>query len=89
MITMPGCTDTICKDCFKRHFSVVIAEKSVKHFNCPMCDQPDMTDLKDGTQDMYQMLFVQLVSSESVVNSRNLHLFLSLSPDPSACTRVL
>lgn len=43
------------------HFSIAVSEKGVKHFNCPMCSQPDMTDLNDGTQDLYQQLFVQLV----------------------------
>lgn len=61
MITMPGCTDSFCKECFKINFSIAVSEKGVKHFNCPMCSQPDMTDLNDGTQDLYQQLFVQLV----------------------------
>lgn len=61
MIIMPGCTDSMCKDCFKGHFDVVIREKGVKHFNCPICDQPDMTN-RDDAQDLYQELFVQMVS---------------------------
>lgn len=58
---MPGCTDTVCKNCFKGHFAVIIKEKGVKHFNCPTCDQPDMAN-RDDAQDLYQELFVQLVS---------------------------
>lgn len=61
MIIMPGCTDTMCKECFKGHFRVTITEKGVKHFNCPSCDQPDMTN-RDDAQDLYQELFVHLVS---------------------------
>lgn len=61
MIIMPGCTDTMCKDCFKGTFKVVITEKGVKHFNCPQCDLPDMTN-RDDAQDLYQELFVHLVS---------------------------
>ena len=58
---MPGCTDSLCKDCFKSHFSIAIKEKTVKHFNCPICDLPDMTN-RDGAQDLYQEMFVHLVS---------------------------
>ena len=61
MVNMPGCTDILCKHCFKGHFTVVINEKSVKHFNCPMCSEPDLAN-RDDTQAMYLELFVSLVS---------------------------
>jgi E3 ubiquitin-protein ligase RNF31 len=60
MITMPGCTDALCKDCFKGHFRVIISEQGVKHFNCPMCKEPDMTN-RDDAADLYQELFVHLI----------------------------
>jgi len=61
MVNMPGCTDILCKDCFRGHFTVVIKEQSVKHFNCPMCSEPDLAN-RDDTQAMYLELFVSLVS---------------------------
>ena len=61
MVNMPGCTDILCKDCFKGHFNVVIKEQSVKHFNCPMCSEPDLAN-RDDSQAMYLELFVSLVS---------------------------
>jgi hypothetical protein len=58
MITMPGCTDSLCKECFKEHFQIVIQEQGVKYFNCPMCRKPDMSNM-DGT---YELLFAYMVS---------------------------
>lgn len=60
MITMPGCTHSLCKECFKGMFQVVIKEQGVKHFNCPMCQKPDMSN-KDDIQEMYELLFVNMV----------------------------
>jgi hypothetical protein len=65
MITMPGCTDSLCKECFKGMFEVVINEQGVKHFNCPICHKPDMAN-KDDIQEMYEVLFVNMVSSRAV-----------------------
>ena len=67
MVNMPGCTDILCKDCFKGHFTVVIKEQSVKHFNCPMCSEPDLAN-RDDSQAMYLELFVSLVSPLCVHN---------------------
>ena len=33
----------------------------MKHFNCPMCQKPDMSN-KDDIQEMYELLFVNMVS---------------------------
>ena len=80
-IGMPGCTDSLCEDCFKMHFEVVISEKGVKHFNCPICDLPDMTN-RDGSQDRYQMLFVHLVNSIYPVYSSSLYYATQLIINP-------
>ena len=40
---------------------MVIKEQSVKHFNCPMCSEPDLAN-RDDSQAMYLELFVSLVS---------------------------
>lgn len=60
MITMPGCTDSFCKDCFKQNFTVAIREKEIKHFNCPMCSLPDMMD-RESTEGIYMTLFLAMV----------------------------
>ncbi len=62
MVTMPGCTDSLCKECFKGHFQIVIREQGVKHFNCPLCGLPDMTD-KEATEGMYMDIFQAMVRS--------------------------
>jgi hypothetical protein len=43
-------------------FQMVIQEQGVKHFNCPICEKPDMSN-KDDVQGMYELLFVNMVSS--------------------------
>ena len=58
MVSMPGCTHSTCKDCFREHFKVVIKEQGVKHFNCPICGRPDVTDTD---QEFYFQLFQLLV----------------------------
>ena len=58
MVAMPWCTHSLCKDCFKRHFTGVINEQSVKHFNCPMCGEPN----HDDSQAVDFEVFVSLVS---------------------------
>ena len=62
MVVMPGpCGHSMCKDCFRGYFEITIREKSVKHFNCPECGQPDIGDLGE-IKDFYLELFVALVS---------------------------
>ena len=60
MVSMPACGCSLCKDCFVNHFNMTIKEKSVKHFNCPFCDKPD---LSNEAQDMNIELFVAMVCS--------------------------
>lgn len=57
---MPGCTDSICKECFKENFTVVIKEQGVKHFNCPVCGLPDMSD-REAAEGIYMTIFVAMV----------------------------
>ena len=44
---------------------MVIQEMGVKHFNCPDCHKPDMSN-KDDVQGMYELLFVNMVSLRDV-----------------------
>ena len=59
MVLMPGCPHSVCIECFKGHFTNVMKTQTVKHFNCPVCAQPDMTDPQIET---YLMLLMPLVS---------------------------
>ena len=59
MVLMPGCPHSVCKECFKGHFTLVMKNQTVKHFNCPVCSEPDMTDPHVET---YLMHLMQLVS---------------------------
>ena len=59
-VAMPGCVHSICEDCFKGHFTVVITGQEVKHFTCPICGEPDMAN-KDITAGFYLQMFLQMV----------------------------
>ena len=62
MIKMPGCSHSFCKECFKRHFTIAIQEKQVKHFNCPICNQPNMSSI-NKSQRVYQERFLCLIKN--------------------------
>ena len=62
MVLMPGCPHSVCKECFKGHFTNVMKMQSVKHFNCPVCAQPDMSK-RDADQDMYLELLLDMVGT--------------------------
>ena len=58
MVQMLGCAHSVCKECFKGHFTNVIKAQSVKDFNCPACALPDT----GNAGDMYFASFMALVS---------------------------
>ena len=60
MVLMPGCSHAVCKVCFESNFTNVMKTQTVKHFNCPVCSLPDMSN-RDADQDMYQELLVTMV----------------------------
>ena len=62
MVVMPACGESLCKNCFRNHFKITIKERSVKHFNCPICAVPDLSN-PDETLDMNLQLFVAMVTS--------------------------
>ena len=61
---MINCSDIICKNCFKAHFTIVIKEKSIQYFTCPICGLPEIShgDLSTELQIYFKSLSV-LVSS--------------------------
>jgi len=60
MITMPGCTDSVCKECFKNYLTDVVKTKTIKHYNCPVCNLPNMAD-REAANDMYFTILVAMV----------------------------
>ena len=81
MVQMPGCTCTMCKDCFKGNFQVVMKEKPVKHFRCPTCLIPDIANLDE--QSFYTTIFAGLVSC--FITSTQLGLIASCSIVDNKC----
>uniref|UniRef100_A0A1X7VCZ6 IBR domain-containing protein n=1 Tax=Amphimedon queenslandica TaxID=400682 RepID=A0A1X7VCZ6_AMPQE len=88
---MPACGDLLCKDCFKAHFSIAIREKSVKHFNCPICGLPDLGNndqmLEMNLQLLVAMVKVHLDSTDYDLCQKKLADFnLSKEPGFVRCT---
>lgn len=44
------CQCKICSDCLKQNFEVVIREKHVRHWTCPLCSKPDLNDEELGSE---------------------------------------
>ena len=59
---MVNCVHAVCKDCFNTHFTLMIGEKSIKHFNCPVCGEPDMSS-ETIDMDLYLQLFSGLIQT--------------------------
>ena len=62
MVNMVHCDHAVCKDCFIGHFNIMIGEKSIKHFNCMLCAEPDMSS-ETIDMDLYLQLFSGLVQA--------------------------
>ena len=59
---MIHCDHTVCKECFVYHFSLVVGEKSIKNFNCPICGEPDMSS-ETIDMDLYLQMFSGLIQA--------------------------
>ena len=57
---MIHCHHALCKECFVDYFSLVAGERSIKHFNCPLCGEPDMSS-ETIDMDLYLQLFSGLI----------------------------
>ncbi|GFN77187.1 E3 ubiquitin-protein ligase rnf31 [Plakobranchus ocellatus] len=53
------CQCRLCQECLVSHFEVAIREKHVRHWVCPQCAQPDLTD-PDTASNYLQFLGMQL-----------------------------
>ena len=62
MVNMINCDHAVCHDCFVSHFSIMVTEKSIKHCNCPLCKEPDMTS-ETIDMDLYLQLFSGLIQA--------------------------
>ena len=62
MINMIHCDHAVCKKCFVTHYSLVVGEKSTKHFNCFVCGEPDMSS-ETIDMDLYLQLFIGLIQA--------------------------
>ena len=67
MITMPGCTDSMCKECFSGYLTVVVKTLEIKHYNCPVCGLPNMAD-REAANDMYFTILVAMVCSFDILH---------------------
>ena len=71
MINMIHCDHAVCKECFVSHYSLVIGEKSIKHFNCLVCGEPDMSS-ETVDIDLYLQLFSGLIQAHMSKEQYNL-----------------
>ena len=62
MINMIHCDHAVCKECFVGHYTIILEEKSTKHFNCLICGEPDMLSRTIST-DLYLQLFSGLIQT--------------------------
>ena len=47
MEQVPCCECTICRECFKENYTIIISSQPVSKFSCPGCQQPDLINNKD------------------------------------------
>ena len=71
MINMIHCDHAVCKECFIGHYSLVVGEKSIKHFNCLICGQPDMSS-ETIDMDLYLQLFSGVIQAHMSKEHYNL-----------------
>ncbi len=62
MLSFPGCTHSVCKECFKQYLSYVVKNMEVKHYNCPICAMPNMADREAAG--MYLEILTAMVSKK-------------------------
>ena len=59
---MIHCDHPVCNECFVDHYSAVLEEKSIKHFNCLICGEPDILS-ETIDMDLYLQLFSGLIQA--------------------------
>ncbi|XP_026887738.2 E3 ubiquitin-protein ligase RNF31 isoform X2 [Electrophorus electricus] len=44
MHSLTACQCSMCTECFKQHFTVVLRDKHIRDMVCPVCEEPDIND---------------------------------------------
>ena len=71
MVNMIHCDHAVCKECFVAHFSLIVQEKSIRHLNCLICGQPDMSS-ETIDMDLYLQMFSGLIQAHTSKEDYNL-----------------
>ena len=71
MVNMIHCDHAVCRECFVCHYSMMIEVKSIKHFNCLVCCEPDMSS-ETIDMDLYLQLFSGLIQAHMSRDHYNL-----------------
>ena len=74
MVNMIHCDHAVCKECFVCHYTLVVGEKSIKHFNCLVCGEPDMSS-ETIDMDLYLQLFSGLIQAHMSKDQYDYDLF--------------
>ena len=45
-MSLMNCQCMICRDCVVQHFEIIAKDKSIMKAKCPVCDSPELDDLK-------------------------------------------
>ena len=93
MVKIILCDDIVCQECFVSHYSLMIKEKNIKHFNCLVCGEPDMSS---GVADTHNYLqkFSALIQAHLSEDQYNMFMQKlaehAMSKDPNFrwCVRV-
>ena len=78
MIKMILCNDIVCQECFVSHYSLMIKEKSIKHLDCLVCGEPDMSSGVTDAHD-YLQKFSALIQAHLSENQYNMFMLYTLS----------
>ncbi|XP_076856824.1 E3 ubiquitin-protein ligase RNF31-like [Brachyhypopomus gauderio] len=59
MHSLISCQCSMCTECFKQHFTVVLRDKHIRDMVCPACEEPDINH-PDALDNYFSILDVQL-----------------------------
>ena len=47
MIQMFLCPHSVCKECYRGHFTNAVRNSAIKNWTCPVCSEPDIQQMED------------------------------------------
>ncbi|XP_057680162.1 E3 ubiquitin-protein ligase RNF31-like isoform X2 [Corythoichthys intestinalis] len=59
MQSLTSCQCSVCLDCFTRHFTIAVRDKSIWDMVCPTCGNPDINDA-ENSNNYFSTLDIQL-----------------------------